>query len=362
VHPLALGVDLQTAVDRDGEGGLGFEEGVLDALGGESLLDHVRRIGQRPVHIAAGEGADLEQVAPGMDGGRVGDERRIGGVDGIEDLIIHRDCVRRRARAVLAIGHHHRQHVADITGNLAGGDDQRPVVDDEAMVADSGDVAGGEDTLDPGRFQAIGGVDAEDPCAWMLRQHERAVEQGVNPHVGDEVLGAEGLVAAAVAGRGGADAVTGWDVGRPLETVVLAKEVWPEGRSAADLSTPPPRLAGDLDPIDDAVITGAPAQVAGEGAGHPLPVRSQIAVEEVGGAHGDAGGAKAALYRALTHERVGEELPLPIGQPFQRYDLAALDLLRVRQAGEGRLAVEEDGAASAYPLRGAAILDRGDSA
>jgi len=113
---------------------------------------------------------------------------------------------------VLAVGHHHRQHVANAAGGLAGGDDQRPVADDEAVAAEAWNVGRGEDALDPGGLQSIGGIDAKDPCAWMIRQHECAVEHAVNPHVGNEVFGAEGLVAAAVAVGGGADTVARRDL------------------------------------------------------------------------------------------------------------------------------------------------------
>jgi len=134
--------------------------------------------------------------------------------------------------------------------------------------------------------------------------------------------------------------------------------VWSEWRSVADLGALPRRLTGGLDRVDDAVVAGAAAEMTGEAFADAGRVAGQVHVQQVGGADGDTGGAKAALNRALTYEGVGEELPLPVGQSFQGYDLAPLDLLRVREAGKGRLAVQQHCATAAHPLRGATVLDR----
>ncbi len=68
VDPLALGVDGEPAVvGGDRERGLGFEKGVLDALGPELGLHRVGGGGQRGLDIAAREGADLEEIAAVVD-------------------------------------------------------------------------------------------------------------------------------------------------------------------------------------------------------------------------------------------------------------------------------------------------------
>ena len=57
-HALPTGVHVEAAVvagaRRDGEAGLGLQEGVLDALGLEHLVERVRALGQRGVDVTAG--------------------------------------------------------------------------------------------------------------------------------------------------------------------------------------------------------------------------------------------------------------------------------------------------------------------
>jgi hypothetical protein len=69
-------------------------------------------------------------------------------------------------------------------------------------------------------------------------------------------------------------------------------------------------------------------------------------------------GAEAALHRAFLHERSRKQLPLPLGQPFERHDLAAGNLSRPLLAGERRAPVDHHRATAATALRTAVLRRR----
>jgi hypothetical protein len=102
--------------------------------------------------------------------------------------------------------------------------------------------------------------------------------------------------------------------------------------------------------------------VTGEGAGYALAITGEFAVEEVGGSHGDARGAKTALHRTLANEGVGEEPALSVRQSFEGHDLAAGDLGWIELARQRGFVVEQDRAAAAHALRRTAVLGGGDAA
>src|SRR5512134_1548410 len=59
---------------------------------------------------------------------------------------------------------------------------------------------------------------------------------------------------------------------------------------------------GIQDRIDDRLVAGAAADVAGDGLGHVLARRRRVAVEQRLGRHQHAGRAEAALGREVLHE------------------------------------------------------------
>ena len=75
-HALAAGVDVQRrsspSPDGHGERRLGLEEGVLDALGLEDLVDRVGAGRERAVDVAARVGAARQHVAVGAPHGQLG--------------------------------------------------------------------------------------------------------------------------------------------------------------------------------------------------------------------------------------------------------------------------------------------------
>ncbi len=310
---------------------------MLDALGAELGLDGVGRGRQRGLDVAAREGADLEEVAAVVDRRRALLQRPFRVGDRVERLDLDLDPFGGAPGVVPGVGHHHGEDIADIAGRLAGRDHDRPVVDDEPVAPDARDVVGGQDPLHPRPGFGGAGVDAEHPGARVLRQHQAAVEHSGNLHVGDKVLFAEDLIAAQVARAGAADAVL--------------RRLGREGRSRS----------GKLDRVDDAVVAGAAAEVAGEGLLHAITVVGEAAIDEMGGPHGDARSAETALDRAGADKALGQELPLVLGKPLEGRDVAAGNLARVEETRQGRFVIEEDGAAAADALRRAAVLDRGDA-
>jgi hypothetical protein len=133
-------------------------------------------------------------------------------------------------------------------------------------------------------------------------------------------------------------------------------------RSVAGRGSFVPRFPRGLNGVDDAVITGAPAEVAGEAALDSATVSRQIPVDEVGRPYGDAGGAETALYGALTHKSTGKQLTLALGKALEGHHLGAVGAGWIQLARQGGFAVEEDGATSAHTLGCATVLDRRDAA
>jgi hypothetical protein len=363
VHALTLRPDLEAAIwSRRGQAGLGLEKGVLDALRGEDLIDDDLGIVENGVDVASGKGADLKQVAARVDRRCVRGERRLGRGQRLEDLVLDLDRCGSHAGAVLGVGHDDREHVSDVPSCLADPYQQRPVRDNQPVIAHARDVLRGKDAFDSGQSWCRRRVDSKHARARMLRQHEGAVKHPFDRHVGDEVLGTQRLVATSVPIRGCADAFSLRNRRAPCEAVILTEVVGPPRRTRSDLGSGLPRLAGDLDRVDDAVVSGAAAEMAGESPGHPFAIPGQVLVDQVDRTHGDARRAEAALDCALPNEGVGEELALALWKALEGHDLSAVRLGGVQLASEGRLSVQQDGAAAAHSLRCTAVLDRGDTA
>jgi len=100
---------------------------------------------------------------------------------------------------MLTVGHHHRQHVADVACRLTLGHQQRPVGDQQPVIADPRDILGSEDALDSWQERCLRGSDSDHRCAGMAGKNESAVEHSFFRHVGNEILGAESLVLPAIA-------------------------------------------------------------------------------------------------------------------------------------------------------------------
>ncbi len=226
VHTLALRVHLQAAVVGHREAGLGFEEGVFDALGGECGVDCVRRLLEGCLHISPGEGTDLEEIAALMDAGRVGSEGRLGRRHRIEDLVVdvhggRRLCVpeiRCRRRRTATTSPTYRVGSPSATSNGQSRTIrpwlQMPGISAAVMTRST-----------PGMESGVRRVDRKHSGPGVFREDRRAVEHAVDLHIGDEVFSAQGLVATSIPFARCADSVDFQRFLRTCHAVLFAKKV-----------------------------------------------------------------------------------------------------------------------------------------
>ena len=99
---------------------------------------------------------------------------------------------------------------------------------------------------------------------------------------------------------------------------------------------------GELaDGLDDALVAGAAAEVAGERAAHSAALVRSPAASSDETVSSMPGGAEAALQRGVAHERILEPRELRLlGQPLDRRHVPAVGLHGERAAGADGLAVE----------------------
>ena len=341
----------------DRQAGLRLQERVVDGARREALADDVRRGRQRRGGIAAPHDRGLEEVAAGVHGRRAGLEggERVG--DGLLDLVLHVDEGGGGAGLAARARGHGRQHVPDVAGRLALGDEDGPVAGDEALDALAGDVRGGDDGHDPGGRRRARGVDPADDGPRVVAQAQRPVEHPRDGHIGDERLLAERhLPGADPVGPGAHAAAPG--AGEPPAADADAPRHDLEAPGRPRWPFAPPDGRDLLDRVDHLDVAGAAAEVAGQGPGDLVAGRRRLAGQEPLGLHHDPRRAEPALAGARRDERVGPGGPRLIRQPFERDHLAAGDALGVAGAGDHGPAVHEDGARPAGALGGAAVLHR----
>lgn len=117
-----------------------------------------------------------------------------------------------------------------------------------------------------------------------------------------------------------------------------------------------------LDRLDDLDVSGATAQVGPETAldGGPIEI-APLLVEERFSADHDPWGAEATLQRSGGSKGAGQPIPLGLFKTLQGRHLPTSHLLHRKLTRDGRLAVEQDRAATALTRRSAAVLGRGDA-
>ena len=199
---------MQTAIgQRHGERRLGFQEQMLDALRRPGAGDHMRRGGQRRVHVAARIARDRQDVRmPGIHLRRARLDR-FGGVEhGRQHLVLYFDEMGGFARDAHALGGHRGNHVADAAHLFALGDEARPVGKDLADPAVARHVPRGRHRGDAGNREGLRGVDPNDPGARVRRQHDSAIQHVRNVDVGNERPRAQRQSIALIAPQALADA------------------------------------------------------------------------------------------------------------------------------------------------------------
>ena len=182
---------------------------MFDGLGAERLADDVGGRRERGVDVADLDLARRQQVAGLVDPGRVVLEGGHRVDDGRQHLVVDLDQRRGLAGRMTGLGGHHREHVADVAGGLAFGDQQRPILEDEALEALAGDVAPGGHPDHARDLLGRRGIDPFDDRARVGRQGDGAVEHARDDHVADEREIAQDERATVVAVGAGPDAELG---------------------------------------------------------------------------------------------------------------------------------------------------------
>src|SRR6185369_508971 len=117
------------------------------------------------------------------------------------------------------------------------------------------------------------------------------------------------------------------------------------------LRLPPADLRGELDGVEDPPVAGAATEVARDGDLDLLARGARVLVEERGRAHQHARRAEAALAAAHLIEAVDERIEVRRARErLHRLDLGAVRVEREGEAGEHRVAVDDDRAGPAVAL------------
>ena len=190
---------------RHRQAGLGLEEGVLDAGGGEALRGDVGCPLERRVDVAALDDRERDEVAALVHERRVVGQRRERIGDRRQDVVLDIDERGGLARGLAALRGDRGQHVTDVAGRLALGDEQRPVVHDEPLVPLAGHVRGGQHGDDAGVGGSPRGVDPPNDGTRMVGEPQGAVEHAGRGHVGHVAVLPEGQLAALPARHPSAD-------------------------------------------------------------------------------------------------------------------------------------------------------------
>lgn len=195
IDTLAGGVDGKGVVSAGhGQRAFGFEKGVLLAGRKVGCGDHVRCLGERAVDVAALDGGGREQIAVGVQPGRVRRHGRLRRKDGGQFLEVDLDQLNSAARLPLRGGSHQGQGIANVAGLFALGNHDRPVVDDMAEQPLAGHVPGGEHDFHSGGGAGRGDVDAPNQCARNRRPQHRGMQHAGDGHVVDELGAAQQFV------------------------------------------------------------------------------------------------------------------------------------------------------------------------
>ena len=121
-------------------------------------------------------------------------------------------------RLAARAGGHRGQDVAHVANSLALRDELVPVVVEQPLVALAGHVSRRHDRHDARRRQGPADVDALHDGTGVVGEAQRAVEHAGHHVVGHVLLEPEHLLAPAVAGGAGADAIAGLE-DRPWTTL-----------------------------------------------------------------------------------------------------------------------------------------------
>jgi len=173
---------------------------VLDGLCPERGVRDERGAGQRGVHVAAPDDRQRHEVAAVVEARRIGSQRGEWVGDGFEYLIVDLDERRGLPGCLACLGGDGGQHVAHVARRLTLADEQRPVIDDEALASLAGHVAPGHHGDDAGQGRGPCGADPPDERPGMVGEADGPVEHPGCSQVVDERSLTEGELARLVSG------------------------------------------------------------------------------------------------------------------------------------------------------------------
>ena len=182
---LPLGKELEaTPFERFCQGAFGFEIEVLDALGFPGAADHVGAGGQRGLGVPAVH----NRVRQGVFVSRIDLWGcALCGCEGIEDgfqhFVVDLDQGGRGSRGVLILGRDRSQHIAHASHLFSFGNEDRPVVIEQANPAMTRDIPRGGHRHNARKSLGLRGVDAQDPSARVLREDHGPMQETRPLHV-----------------------------------------------------------------------------------------------------------------------------------------------------------------------------------
>ena len=258
-------------------------------------------------------------------------------VDRGQDLIFHLHELLGTLQRLLIPGAHQRHGIAQIVCDLPHGNERGLILDDVAHIILARNVLRRHDTDDAVELLCLAGVDGQHPRARIGRAHRAAVAHTLHIHIVGILSVALHLLRHVNAVHPGADG-----------EIVLC---------FGDLPLPQ-HLRRQQDTVNDLDVARAAADVVADGKRGLLAGGVGICVQQRLGADHHAGDAEAALHRAGLAEGPGIDVLFPLAEPLNGQYRPALQLVRLRDAGLGRLAVDEHMAGAARALA-AAVLDAG---
>ena len=224
------------------------------------------------------------------------------------------------------------QHVAQVGGAPAFGDEHRPVLVDQPDAQFARDVGCSEHRLDAldGRRRRC--VDPHRVGPGVVGEVQGCVEESGRPQVVDERPVSQAQLGGLVLDAAAADTATGHS----------HRHLVPGQR---------------LDGVEDLDVAGAAAEVGAEVAGDIVTCEgTALPVDLRLGPHQDARRAEPALEGAVGGE--GRRIPVPLRrvESLEGHARCPLGLLHRRLARDACLPVEQDGAAAALSGRCTAVL------
>ena len=208
----------------------------------------------------------------------------------------------------------------------------------------------GHDGDDSGQALCLGGIDTDDFRMGMRRAQEHHMRHARQFHVAD-IKPASLHQPLEIGPRHGLA-----DIGiRPVEH----REAFCICRRDAHGLRPMRALRGGLDRIDDGLIAGAAAVIAGKMFAYLRPIRLGLLLQQILRGHQHARRAEAALQRiAIAKRRLQIGDLAAVGQSLDGLDGGAVRLHRQHQAGAHDLAIDAHRAGAANPMLAADMRSR----